>query len=64
MKRAIVYIIIGIVGIFGFPYSLFLVIDTIPPLLYSILGFVGLIFYGLVLFIGLIRLVDELDSRR
>ena len=60
MKRGIVYIIIGIGGLYCVPFimkSLF--IDTIPFPLYLLVGFSGLIFYGVVLWIGLERLVKS-----
>ena len=65
MKRAITYITIGIAGLYGIPYimkSLFF--DTTPLQLYFLVGFSGIIFYGLVLWKGLEYLGSKFSNRR
>ena len=50
MKRAIVYLVIGVLGLAGVPYAVKGLIGELP------MGIVGMIFYGLVFYTGLMRL--------
>ena len=63
-KRAIAYIAIGVAGLYSIPFVMkSLLFDTIPFPLYLLIGFVGLLFYGLVLWQGAIRLMDKIRFR-
>lgn len=64
MKRAIAYIVIGVLGMAGVSYVLKGFIDEISTPMFITVHIAGIIFYGLVFYNGLTRLKNCQGSRR